>query len=266
MKEKPMANQNSETESDMLVLFLDGLLSEEEQSAFLENSDPNEIAKARAIQDEIDSSLKSLYQFEPFDAEQEHQIARQVFENRNTEKVTPASRQRDSESVSRRRFAIAALAASLLAMTTGGMWLMNRDSNDPFFASRSVAALYQETVNAGFRPYYNCVDDEQRFAETFKNRQGKALALTEMPGGTRMLGLSYPGGISRNTTAMLGMVDDHKVIVFVDQAGAGKVDTSTPESANLNVFVVERDGLVFAEVTPLNSATLIQYFEVIPSP
>ena len=78
-----------------------------------------------------------------------------------------------------------------------------------------------------------------------------------------MLGLSYLGGTSRQSTAMLGEVDGHQVIVFVDRDSATQPDTSTEEADGLNVFVVERDGLVFAEVSPLEEAKLIQYLKVL---
>ena len=83
-----------------------------------------------------------------------------------------------------------------------------------------------------------------------------------MPQGTRMLGLSYPGGISRNTTAMLGEVDGKQVMVFVDDAdNRDQVIASVDQDSNLNVFPVEKNGLVFCEVTPLSDPKMIQYFK-----
>ena len=78
-----------------------------------------------------------------------------------------------------------------------------------------------------------------------------------------MLGLSYLGGTSRDGTAMLGEVDGHQVVVFVDRSSAGQPDVSTEGTEGLNVFVVERDGLVFAEVSPLPESKMIQYLRVV---
>ena len=62
---------------------------------------------------------------------------------------------------------------------------------------------------------------------------------------------------------MLGEVDGHRVIVFVDRSSAGQPDVSTEGTEGLNVFVVERDGLVFAEVSPLPESKMIQYLKVL---
>jgi len=253
---------NEDYQADLLDLFLDDMLSEEERKEFLKNHDPADLAKAQAVQNQIDASLRSLYHFEPLDATQEKEVARKAFQETPAEKVSRAPEPSRAPAASRRQFVAAVLAASLLAITASGLWWMNQGSNDPVFQNRPVASLYQETVSAGFRPYYNCEDD-QRFSDTFEFRHGTALKLTEMPEGIRMLGLSYLGGISRGSTAMLGEVDGEKVIVFVDNAGRGKVDISTTTGSELNVFVEERDGFVFAEVTPLDSPQLIEYFELV---
>jgi hypothetical protein len=62
---------------------------------------------------------------------------------------------------------------------------------------------------------------------------------------------------------MLGEVDGHPVIVFVDRSDVGQLDAVTKGTDDLNVFVVERDGLVFAEVSPLNESKMIQYMKVL---
>ena len=258
-----MSNEHNEDfQANTLDLFLDGMLSGEARTAFLRTHDPTELAKDQAVQNEIDASLRSLYQFEPFDSAQEQELARQAFRGAPAEKVSRASQRPHAPAKSSRPLVAAVLAASLLAITASGLWWMNQGSNDPVFVNRPVASLYQETVKTGFRPYYNCEDD-QRFSDTFKFRHGIALKLAEMPEGTRMLGLSYLGGMSRGSTAMLGEVDGEKVIVFVDNAGSGKVDVSAPVGSGLNVFIEERDGLTFAEVTPLGSPKLIEFFECV---
>jgi hypothetical protein len=68
-----------------------------------------------------------------------------------------------------------------------------------------------------------------------------------------MLGLSYPGGLSRDTTAMLSEVEGEPVMVFVDRASADFAGAAMDADPALNVFRDERDGLVFYEVTPLDS-------------
>lgn len=155
-----------------------------------------------------------------------------------------------------RRVAVAA-AAAVAAMAVGAaLWNMlpGGARPTPYFERTPLAQLYQEAVRSGYEPYYECREPE-RFAQTFAKRQAIPLRLLPMPEGARMLGLSYPGGLSRNTTAMLCVVDDEPVMVFVDRA----VEDERPslamrvnEGAGLNIFRTERDALVFYEVTPLD--------------
>jgi len=128
----------------------------------------------------------------------------------------------------------------------------------PFFEPRPVAEIYTEIVEAGFEPYYECHDNE-RFQETFAMRQDVPLRLAQLPQNSRMLGLSYPGGLSRDTTAMLCEVDEQPVMVFVDQLEKDNPLADQNEDSSLNVFREVRDGLVFYEVTPLERPTMTQY-------
>ncbi len=84
-----------------------------------------------------------------------------------------------------------------------------------------------------------------------------------MPDDRRMLGLSYLGGMSRDGVAMLSEVEGKRVIVFVDRGDASGIEKAIESTdPSLNVFVERKFGLVFAEVTPLDSAGLIEYFQI----
>jgi hypothetical protein len=85
-----------------------------------------------------------------------------------------------------------------------------------------------------------------------------------MPAGSRMLGLAYTGGLSRETTAMLSYVDDQPVMVFVDKAQNDLHDVAAPDG-KLNVFREERDGLVFYEVTPLGESKMTPLLAPLPN-
>ena len=262
-----MNDQNEQ--HDKLEMYLDGMLPESEHEAFLKHQDSAELKQAQATQNQIDESLRSMFRFDPLDSEQVQELTRKAFESDSSssvvDKPSPPTKLSRDQSATGRWFAVAVLAASVLAFISGGMWWMNGNLPvSPEFQNQPVALLYQESVQTGFRPYYNCEDD-QRFADTFESRLGKAvkLAKSEMPEGTRMLGLSYLGGTSREAIAMLSEVEGHRVIVFVDRDGAGQPDVSTEGAEGLNVHVVERDGLVFAEVSPLEEARMIQYLKVL---
>ncbi len=263
-----MDDQNEQI--DELEMYLDGMLSESDREAFLQKCDPDLLKQAQATQDQVDDSLRSMFQFDPLDTAQSQELTRRVFETdssvssdgKSSSTVTLGGSESNSAG---RRFVVAVLAASILGIIGGAMWLLNGDSAiEPDFGSRAVALVYLEKVQSGFQPYYHC-EDPQRFKDTFEFRLGKQvqLAEAEMPAGTRMLGLSYLGGTSPQATAMLGEVDGHQVIVFVDRSSVGQPDVSTEGTDGLNVYVVERDGLVFAEVSPLSESKMIRYLKVL---
>ena len=76
-----------------------------------------------------------------------------------------------------------------------------------------------------------------------------------------MLGVSHLGGISRDITAVLFLVKDQPVIVFVDRRTGDLPDTveNNPNSA-ISIFRVEKDGLVYCEVTPAAESGVLRYF------
>ena len=134
--------------------------------------------------------------------------------------------------------------------------------DEPFFQSRPLVEIYQETIARGFKPYYECRDDE-RFAFTFELRQGQQLRLAELPKGRQMLGLSYSGGLSRDTTAMLCIVDEMPVMVFVDRVEADRPQAmEEAEAAQLAIVRREYAGLVLYELTPHPQDRVLDYLVV----
>ena len=259
-------NENTPTdgddfEADQLDRFIDGLMSDTEAEAFLaKQENPNLAIAERDLQSKIDDSLRRSFSFD--DVEKEALVRgakRKVLTSQ------PVGRSK-FDSLRESQLFRFAIAASLLFVIGMSAWMMGGFSQQiqAIDGARQLAMIYSETTERGFRPYYNC-EDEERFANTFDFRHGIPLALAELPQGSRMLGLSYTGGISRDTTAMLGKVDGKKVMVFVDNAANGdRLNVATAnDDPKLNVFVVERDGLIFCEVTPHEAAGLIQYFEVV---
>lgn len=252
--------------ADQLERFIDGLMSDKEAEEFLEMTDNAELAIAeRDLQFKIDDALRRSFGFS--DVEKETLVRSAQLELL----LSPPAGEVESQTTLSQLGSLResplfklAIAASLLFAICIGTWMFGGFGRQitPHFNARPVAKIYNETVERGFRPYYNCEDD-QRFADTFEFRQGIPLALADLPEGSRMLGLSYLGGISRDTTAMLAEVDGKKVMVFVDVAANrhGLEVAAVSSAPDLNVFVVQRDGLVFCEVTPHEKSTLIEYFE-----
>jgi hypothetical protein len=154
-------------------------------------------------------------------------------------------------------------SAAAAACLVFALWMPGTKSyNKPHFEPTPLAQIYTQTVREGFEPYYECRDDA-RFADTFAKRQGIALQLTKLPLGSTMKGLSYPGGLSRETTAMLCDVKGQHVMVFVDREEKDQAVAAKKSDPQLNVFRAERDGLVFYEVTPLEKPTMTEHLVVV---
>jgi hypothetical protein len=241
--------------------YLDGLMKPEERAAFEARLRAHpEIAKEILLQKQMDASLERLF---PVERISDAQLA-----ELQEDDVTPAQPsaagslrtaqvERSIQSSKWIKVAVAGIAAMVAWIMVVWFW-GNGTGKAPFFQPRPVALVYQEVLDNGFEPYYEC-HEEDRFAETFSHRQGQALRLTELPEGSRMLGLSYEGGISRDTTSMLCRVDGKPVMVFVDRLENDIPNASQNDQPDLHVYREARDGLVFYEVTPFGSARLIKH-------
>lgn len=196
------------------------------------------------LQERIDMRLAQLFECKPPSAEL---VVAMLADSRQATAVRAATERTHSPRVWR--------AAAGLAVAAAIAWLAFTISirpgrfDAPEFAAEPLTDIYRAAVADGFEPYYECREAD-RFADTFARRQGKSLQLLPMPLGASMLGLSYPGGLSRDTTAMLCRVDHQPVIVFVDRAEADQAIAMAGADATLRVFREERAGLVFYEVTP----------------
>ena len=154
-----------------------------------------------------------------------------------------------------------ALAACLLVAASFAFYWLNQPSPSIKFQQVAFADLYNDSVSRGFKPYYDC-SDPARFAAEFKRRQGIELKLDNMPTHHSMLGVSYLGGISRNTTAVLFEKNKQPIIVFVDREDSepDEFTVDEPQDATLSVYRTTRFGLVFYEVSNLPEPQMTKYF------
>jgi len=251
---------------DQLERFLDGLMTPEEAAVFSKSIEPDQRGHAMELQSQVDDSLKRLvsqFQLDERKIEQQfldaHGPSTSIDHSSSFGYSAPPVA---AQSVGNSRWIGLAIAASLMLALGLGMWFAGSKLVNPVDEPRQVAMVYQEKIDRGFLPYYIC-DDPDRFARNFEDKLGQPLALSEMPADRSMVGISYLGGVSRDTVAMLAKVKDEKVIVFVDQEGKPGIEEAI-ESSNddLNVFVERKFGLVFVEVTPLESAGMIEHFEL----
>ncbi|MBL9163022.1 MAG: hypothetical protein JNL18_09835 [Planctomycetaceae bacterium] len=237
-----MPDANSRQDDELFEMILDGFTMEGDGQSLEEALRADPLRRQQAeLQREIDESLRRLFAAQPPSCEA---IVAALHQS-----STVVPRSQPHRRTARLFGVVAALAASLLvAISLSSLW-KNARHDAPDVAARPLVDLYQNAVATGFEPSYECREPE-RFAETFARRQGVPLKLLPMPEGSRMLGLVYTGGLSRDTTAMLAYVNDQPVMVFVDRAQNDRSDAAIP-AGTLHVFREERDGLVFYEVTPL---------------
>ncbi len=286
---------NSENNNDLNVLldqFLDGQMESQQAVVFASQIQQDENLQAeQLLQVKIDASLKRLFQFDGtralathadvldadvLDADAPDLDSPKVHQTQSNGESATVSPQITTDRGDRATFLKIVLAASLLLLASLIAVNYSVDRTVPVavhFQQQPLRDIFQQTVDRGFDPYYLC-DDLDRFAAVFEKRQAVRLTLAEMPPGRKMLGLSYPGGISRNTTAMLCRADGQSVMVFVDVPdNEGDVEllqsalTADPDQTpcgRLNVFQERKYGLVFYEVTPLEQPTMIELFKRLP--
>jgi hypothetical protein len=239
------------TRDKRLEAYLDGLLDDADRADF-EAALAGEPALRAAVelQGRIDASLTRTFSAT---APSEQQVAT-LLASKPAAAAEPGSV----------RWTRVAWIASGLAAAAAVAWallgnpLSERRGDDRQFAARPLPDVYREALANGFEPAYNCSEAE-RFADTFDRRQGAPLKLLKLPVGVRMLGLAYPGGLSRDTTAMLCRVDGQPVMVFVDRRTADQAFATDHSDKLVRVFRSEREGLVFYEVTPLDKPRVLDF-------
>ena len=253
-----MPEEYNNITDEQIDAYLDGQLSPDEREALeAQLRAQPELAADINMYAQLDSRLKELFPVEQVsDAQVTALLSSQQQPADAAVSVAPRE---SSKSTSQKRGKL--LRAALIGLAASLVWLLFnwqltvRDTT-PFFKAQPVAMVYQEIVRNGFEPYYEC-REEDRFADTFLRRQGKALRLAPLATGSHMLGLSYAGGLSRNTTAMLCEVEGQRVVVFVDRLEADLPLAQENTIANLYVHRVARDGLVFYEVSPFGQVRVI---------
>lgn len=254
---------------DLATRLSDGLLTSEEQSQIVQRAQQDaDLARALERDSEVDAALRRAFAPPP--------PAFPVLDDESLEEGPPAETEPTAEPVSpasvepepidlsprsRGRLVWYATAATLAWALFGWQWLSRPGGPEVAFVERPLAQVYETSVREGFQPYWIC-DDPAVFAETFRRRQGVPLKLEELPEDRVMAGLSYLGGLSDGSTSMLAHVDGRPVIVVVDRLeNDWRPPVGHDDQTDLNVFRVERAGLVLYEVTPLDEPRLLPYFQ-----
>lgn len=165
------------------------------------------------------------------------------------------------------------IAASIaIAFVAGWLIFQNVVSDtpaDPYGPQdyRPMAQVWDDTVDAGFKPLWKCESDRQ-FATEFWRRLGEAATLeNDLPTGTMMSGLSFANTISEGTMVMLGYHDDEPIMLFMDLLENDRnVERIDSASTGLNTFRREALPFVIYEVSRLDEAHLMQHVNPIEMP
>lgn len=246
-----MNDRDFTPDHDRIERMLDGLSLGPERDAAVEALRAEGLGEAVGLHEEIEASLRRQF---PVATAPPRQIKKVV-----------AAISHMPASIRWRTWGVAGAAAAALLLIAFAWGQRASRVVSPFFEPAPLVALYQEAVAQGFEPYYEC-EDSERFAAVFAKRQGLPLRLETMPQGSRMLGLSYPGGISRDTTAMLCEVAGQPVMVFVDRLDADEqVEGIAADADGLHVFRSELANLVVYEVTPLEEPRAASFLTAGPS-
>jgi hypothetical protein len=246
-----MNDRDFTPDHDRIERMLDCLSPGPERDAAVETLRAEGLGEAVDLHEEIEATLRRQFPVAIAPARQVEEV------------VAAASRM--PTSIRWRTWGVVGVAAAALLLIAFAWGQRASRVVSPYFEPAPLVALYQEAVAQGFEPYYECKDSE-RFAAVFAKRQGLPLRLETMPQGSRMLGLSYPGGLSRDTTAMLCEVDGRPVMVFVDRLDADEqVEGIAADADGLRVFRSELMGLVVYEVTPLEEPRAAPFLAAGPS-
>jgi len=215
--------------------LLDQQASDGEPTDRIEFSDQQQLDFELQLQEKIDASLRRSFPAEP------------IKESLHREKMDALVA--SSRVPERRRMAVRVmvLAASVLLLASLVFLPLNRrnSSGGIVFNRKPLEVLYQDSLDRGFKPYYVC-DDPVRFAGQFDKKVGVPLRLAEMPDYKQMVGIAFLGGVSRNTTAMLGRVNDKPVLVFVDKLSNDdqRMRSQVGKSGQYHISRTTKEGLV----------------------
>jgi hypothetical protein len=243
-----MTSLHGHSDRPNLDAYLDDALSASERAQMAREISINRELQAEVeLQSRIDDSLRRSFS----SAVPEDLLAKLRGSTTPERNVPPARRRR-------LMLAVTALAAMLVWGVFGWQYLASRSKAPRYNPNAPLATIYETQLAAGFRPKWVC-DDDREFASTFLTRQGQGLLLGAMPKDSKMVGLTYCGGISRYTTTMLARVGDAPVMVFVDRISADTHPRLPPGERKLHLFRKELASLVLYELTPLEQPRVMDY-------
>lgn len=259
-------------DAELLELYLDGQLSGERlMEAKKRISQVPAMQRAAMQQERINHSLKK--QFQPpavSEAFLQTLLAGGTQPNESLNEpvaeavvVAPAKPPSDAQARRQRRMQILAIAASLacVAMWSSFGWDQLKQLWQPNggYEQLTVAQVYRDAVEQGFKPDWLCEDD-QEFAKTFADRQGEGLLLKPLPEGIRMAGLAYLSGFTPQATSMLAYVEEKPVLLMVGRKDlVSEASLAINSEQGISVFTRQLGELMLVEVTPFDKPRLLDF-------
>ncbi|MEM1069470.1 MAG: hypothetical protein AAGI63_11280, partial [Planctomycetota bacterium] len=207
---------------------------------------------------QIERKLSDWFSPGPPPAEHFEELQQRLKLRASTQANTPPHRalrdadQHQDGSLRRRSILIVSSLAASALIAIASLWYFQDDNDAVVFRPRPLAMVYGDMVHLGFEPYYVC-DDLQRFQDVMSHRHGQLLSLSN-EGNRLMLGLSYPGGWTPETTAILFQVMDQPVVVFVDKSPPPEELILNTDGLSVRQTTIGQLSLV--EVSPLDNSVL----------
>ena len=216
-----MTSVHGHSDESLLDAYLDDVLAESDRARMAHAiSVSRELQVEVELQKHIDETMRRSF------------ASVALPESMLTARAGKRAGRANGQTLATRRITLAAAAAAAVLVwgVLGWQHFSSSSKTQRYNPNLPLATIYEEQVAGGFRPKWVC-DDDREFAATFLTRQGQALLLATMPKGSKMVGLTYCGGISRYTTTMLARVGDAPVMVFVDRLSADFASSSVVRRA-----------------------------------